>query len=339
MAQHVPRKAAALLQASTPQKNAADRPNIHVLAWASDDVSRLRDFWLQQMKLMASCDDGAAYKISFGSLKIVGDLPPQRQKASKGFAFSADHMRAVQGKLAFANSTIAALPLDDIVLYTDLDVMPLQPYSRLLRWLTWNDLVLTHEPQPSITELHRFNGGLWLLRVSRATRALLHNWYATFLRNERLVSGEQAHLPDAVRQTQGLLRIRQFPQVVVLLRSFPWRGGVAETRRCSDRGRYRDCEDLIAGTTVAYHAIALDHDRSLSRLSGERQKIVAMCRAGNMSRGWPVHMGWAARDEELRGVHRQAHVLHALAKSTTSASRRDVCSLYYGTGAGVALRR
>ena len=125
----------------------------------------------------------------------------------------------------------------------------------------------------------------------------------------------------------------------MLLRSFPWRGGVAETRRCSDRGRYRDCEDLIAGTTVAYHAIALDHDRSLSRLSGERQKIVAMCRAGNMSRGWPVHMGWAARDEELRGVHWQAHVLHALAKSTTSASRRDVCSLYYGTGAGVALRR
>ena len=95
----------------------------------------------------ATCIPG---KAAVGTFPAHMAVPTLTQKAKVTSLFA---------KLGHAWTVFESLPDGSLVLFSDLDVMPLRPYSELLHWLgnSSQDLVFMHEPQPSGSEEDVYN--------------------------------------------------------------------------------------------------------------------------------------------------------------------------------------
>eukprot|EP00965_Chrysotila_dentata_P216223 6189254-Pleurochrysis_carterae.AAC.2 len=178
--------------------------------------------------------------------------------------------------------------------FSDLDVQPLRGFSALLPYLHEQyDFVIMQEPRPSASEEDVYNSGVWMLRVSPRTRALVALWISKY--DSRLHSTQRGAFSDqtalyqlleqvaALKRgwTRGIqpksvnsvanlsqlagLRVGTWPTEVVTGRVFPW---LDEWRGPAGTPAHlpfpKNLQSLRRGVTVAYHAIALEWDPSIA---------------------------------------------------------------------------
>jgi len=172
--------------------------------------------------------------------------------------------------------------------------MPLRPFSELLRFLhdgASMELVIAQEPQPSVTPEDVYNAGVFLLRVSGRTRAFLKSWLDGYQRALASAAPPATNQPALRRALlDSRLHFGTFPSNIIAARVFPW------LRSWSPPWSppFPKSFDSLRNTTVAYHAIALNHDPSLPHGGrGQDNKILTMQRAADAVRlrgerpSWP----------------------------------------------------
>ena len=253
---------------------------IHIASYATPSVARLAAHWLREVRAMEACErSGVRYELHMRRapdlvLDANSSAPDRRRwgfRPDEHILASTQHSLSVVRKLA---------PTRALVLWAELDVQPLLPYSELLPFLGTRELVVMREPQPGVTPADLFNGGFYLLRATSRTRAWLRAWVHAF-RHERLMPSppvtNQPSMLRALRETN--LQVGVFPRHVVTGRVYPWlRRWPAPWDPPFPKEPY-----LLRNTTVAFHAIAIAFDPTLfDRGAGpasQENKIITMLRA------------------------------------------------------------
>jgi hypothetical protein len=120
--------------------------------------------WMQWMASMLAMKGGFKYKLK------VERLPPPRNNGTTLTNRQETYREALRRKLRLILHTLATLPKCEALLFTDPDVMPIAPYSRLIEHLGSVDARFM---SAATVQSGPVNAGFFLLRKTTRTLELL----------------------------------------------------------------------------------------------------------------------------------------------------------------------
>lgn len=217
---------------------------LNVLAYSSNrKLSRL-ECWLGWMQSMMRHDRDNAYSVT---IKNEVEYGGQREKVL--LLLSEVHKQ----RWVARTERRPAEPL----LFVDIDVVPLQPFSSLLPELNHSDIVFMHEPRGSRSGL--LNAGFILLRPTQRVEEFLHDWHVRMI-SRSTVTGDL--MGDQLVANQMLWGWKARSRVSDVAGS-----SLDRSRVTSARPNLRwdllderlvvgiDPKRVKRGTTIAYHAV------------------------------------------------------------------------------------
>lgn len=294
------------------------KPTLHFSVVASDQVAELAAWWIDRVCDVALTDSALDYTFHVLWHEDKKDTAASYKQTEGHHTTDPAHIQAVTAAVHQVVTLCMRLPIGSLLLHTDVDVIPLRPYSALLgsEGLGSSRSLLTTE---NLGRTGRYNSGFVFARVMDDTRALLSRWLQLMLRGlqaeEHHTTTAQFYFNEAVdeKMNNSVFRSRfrslgrafapEMAQVA---------GRLPQVRKCGTAGR---------PSTFAYHAVAVQKSlpdiwKGIRRghsadgnLTEPKMKIVAMARAANISRCSPVDVGWRPNGEALR----KADVLTAAA--------------------------
>jgi hypothetical protein len=220
----------------------ASPERVHIVALATSQVREALAFWLDKVQIMMHADAEAEYDVHISHQRSSSALPGEFRDAA---------WREAVLREPLAVRDYARRHKGDIIVGTDLDVVPIRPYSQLGKLVVDGQIRFMDE---RIEMFGRGKGhcntGFYVFRSSDATLALLDVWLDGLRKESTPKSlGNQ----DAVH-TLGLCR-HVLPAFVV-------------TR--DEHGRFKSKD--IRAETVAYHAIG-KHPTLGTSWAGKRARL------------------------------------------------------------------
>ena len=228
-----------------PNKELVDpRPResmLTVLAGATQDIPKQISCWLQWMSDMTAADGICEYQ-----LHMV--LRPKKTSVAT--------LTTHRFKLDYIESTLSRLPDGAPLIFSDLDVLPIRPYSLLLEAkdasghsVLRRDAVFMREPSGS--KMGFLNSGFFLMRNSPAVRSLVVAWRAALRKDQ----GDQLALNRVLQRNGDSINASRHSNVDSIYTGIDWH--VFE--RMTVAGLITS---VHSHRTVAYHAI-MHHARQI----------------------------------------------------------------------------
>ena len=206
--------------------------------------------WLRFISDMASADPDCAYQLH------VETYNPRKTKSGRGH-MSLHYWSFARQKVSFVRKALAEMPSGSRFIFTDLDVLPVRPFSVLLSAIDasyvaahMRDIVFMKEPPGSASGF--FNSGMYLARSNEPTRQFFAAWEdAVALADAH--DGDQPHA-NRLLQRFGHHRTASFEKQVRSVRpGLSW--SVFDTNTIAGTPA-----SVLPGITVAYHAIFVGPD-------------------------------------------------------------------------------
>ena len=268
-----------------------------VVAFSTAETEGLLQCWMAWMPTLMAADAKITYHVHVVRLHapILSD------------SFAA-YRRGLRSKVSEASAYIdmlmSAHRRRSPVLFTDVDVVPLRPFSELLPTMRSFDLVFMREPIGSGSGF--LNTGVYLLWPTPRVQHFMQTWAANIndelwsdqLVANRLLWGWQATTPASFEPASTL------PDVNKTL----WKGLRWDTFSPQTVAGVDPQVTVVRGATVAYHAIIVLDKRAALNLAIARgaQMPVRMCyvplqhRTGSGSGTGPHRTGTTGRDHGPR---------------------------------------
>lgn len=180
-------------------------------------------------------------------------------KPDEGFG-SPYWVQATVKKTEYGLNELNSIADGEILFYSDVDVQPLQHYSKLEKYLDFQDLVFMdeyHKKKPG----YRINSGFYAVRKTQKTLDFFNDWHDLCLNPTPFILSDTKEPFSDQNILNKMLRGKE------LWRKYDGRFSVFPHEVVSG-----DC-DSINSDTVAYHAI---------RISGSEEKIKKMENAYNL---------------------------------------------------------
>ena len=203
-----------------------------MLAGATRDVPKQTRCWLQWMSDMTAADKLCEYE-----LHMV--LRPPKTNVTKRTTY--------RYKIDYIEETLRRLPDGAHLIFSDLDVLPIRPYSKLLESkdasghpVLGRDAVFMRVPNASNASKRCFvNSGFFLMRASPAIRTLIVAWRAALREGE----GDQLALNRVLQYNASSSQSTVHSEY----RAVDW--------HVFERRTIAGLEKEVLPGTVAYHAV------------------------------------------------------------------------------------
>ena len=238
------------------RRPAADAPrswqgdgSLHILATSTPQTCKMMACFLVWMRRMMLYDTTVDHQ-----LHLKTYTPPNGTSGAGEF-LSASYNSATASKAALIGGFLRTVPDGTVVVFTDLDIVPFEPYSELPghvppeRELTFMYNNIPHEP---------VNTGFMMIRNSERVRDFMDRWKAQMEAVLRSVDDDYKKIRPPFDQKMANLVIRRLPKSN---RSVRW--GVFDNHLVTG------LPDFVGKCTFAYHAISVgNHSGKMGRIDG-----------------------------------------------------------------------
>jgi len=149
--------------------------DLHILAYSDGNACLMRSCWTRWINRMLHQDRDYRYHLHIESAPIVGHA--DAETTGSALYRSRNWITAVIGKIVFVLDVLRhAIPEGDVVVFTDLDVVPFRPFSVLVPLLTEHRAHLLWMYNPHWRHNKHVNTGFYVLANTPPVRWFFEEW-------------------------------------------------------------------------------------------------------------------------------------------------------------------